>query len=155
MRLCGPNGHFKSHAPPPFRANLSWRMKLLMKAIPLFAYEKRIRLTIRIWQSLFLSIRSINFSPPLRRIANTDEVGFPGESFVDDWGWNKFSNLVGTVYKQGNIVFVADGSALLSPVGNRLSHFDLTKHVPTRETLLITAISHSHLHLNTVRISSG
>jgi periodic tryptophan protein 2 len=42
---------------------------------------------------------------------------------------SQFSNLVGTVYKQGNLVFVQDGSALLSPVGNRVSHFDLVKYL--------------------------
>lgn len=37
----------------------------------------------------------------------------------------KFSNLLGTVYRQGNIVFSPDGTCLLSPVGNRVSVFDL------------------------------
>ncbi|KAF8503896.1 WD40 repeat-like protein [Hysterangium stoloniferum] len=37
----------------------------------------------------------------------------------------KFSNLCGTVYKQGNILFTSDGNAVLSPVGNRVSVFDL------------------------------
>lgn len=37
----------------------------------------------------------------------------------------KFSNLLGTVYRQGNIVFTPDGRSLLSPVGNRVSVFDL------------------------------
>lgn len=37
----------------------------------------------------------------------------------------KFSNLLGTVYRQGNIVFTPDGTTLLSPVGNRVSVFDL------------------------------
>ncbi|CCF60319.1 hypothetical protein KAFR_0J02550 [Kazachstania africana CBS 2517] len=37
----------------------------------------------------------------------------------------KFSNLLGTVYRQGNIVFSNDGKQLLSPVGNRVSVFDL------------------------------
>lgn len=37
----------------------------------------------------------------------------------------KLSNLVGTVYRQGNIVFTDDGKQLLSPVGNRVSCFDL------------------------------
>ncbi|ODV88444.1 hypothetical protein CANCADRAFT_146499 [Tortispora caseinolytica NRRL Y-17796] len=35
------------------------------------------------------------------------------------------SNLLGTVYKQGNLVFVPDGKGILSPVGNRVSYFDL------------------------------
>ncbi|KAG0678652.1 U3 snoRNP protein [Pichia californica] len=37
----------------------------------------------------------------------------------------KFSNLLGTVYREGNIVFSPDGTCLLSPVGNRVSVFDL------------------------------
>lgn len=37
----------------------------------------------------------------------------------------KFSNLLGTVYREGNVVFTPDGSSLLSPVGNRVSVFDL------------------------------
>ena len=39
----------------------------------------------------------------------------------------KFSNLCGTVYRQGNVLFTADGNTLLSPVGNRVSVFDLVK----------------------------
>ncbi|OBA21711.1 WD40 repeat-like protein [Metschnikowia bicuspidata var. bicuspidata NRRL YB-4993] len=37
----------------------------------------------------------------------------------------RLSNLVGTVYRQGNLVFTEDGSKILSPVGNRVSCFDL------------------------------
>ncbi|THH13422.1 hypothetical protein EW146_g6791 [Bondarzewia mesenterica] len=37
----------------------------------------------------------------------------------------KFSNLCGTVYRQGNILFSPDGNSVLSPVGNRVSVFDL------------------------------
>ncbi|KAG2735365.1 hypothetical protein G9P44_001579 [Scheffersomyces stipitis] len=37
----------------------------------------------------------------------------------------RFSNLLGTVYRQGNLVFTDDGTKLLSPVGNRMSCFDL------------------------------
>lgn len=40
----------------------------------------------------------------------------------------KFSNLLGTVYKQGNLVFSNDGTQLLSPVGNRVTCFDLIKN---------------------------
>ncbi len=39
----------------------------------------------------------------------------------------QFSNLLGTVYKQGNLLFTPDGHSLLSPVGNRVSVFDLVK----------------------------
>ncbi|KAI9889670.1 MAG: hypothetical protein M1814_005071 [Vezdaea aestivalis] len=37
----------------------------------------------------------------------------------------RFSNLLGTVYCQGNLLFTPDGNCLLSPVGNRVSVFDL------------------------------
>ncbi|KAJ5524514.1 hypothetical protein N7494_011164 [Penicillium frequentans] len=37
----------------------------------------------------------------------------------------KFSNLLGTVYRKGNLLFTPDGTCLLSPVGNRVTVFDL------------------------------
>ncbi|KZT37455.1 WD40 repeat-like protein, partial [Sistotremastrum suecicum HHB10207 ss-3] len=40
----------------------------------------------------------------------------------------KFSNLCGTVYRQGNVIFSADGNSVLSPVGNRVSVFDLVNN---------------------------
>ncbi|KAF2269326.1 WD40 repeat-like protein [Lojkania enalia] len=36
-----------------------------------------------------------------------------------------FSNLLGTVYSRGNLLFSPDGTCLFSPVGNRVSIFDL------------------------------
>ncbi|KIK25932.1 hypothetical protein PISMIDRAFT_676441 [Pisolithus microcarpus 441] len=40
----------------------------------------------------------------------------------------QFSNLCGTVYRQGNVLFTPDGNSLLSPVGNRVSVFDLVNN---------------------------
>ncbi|KAH9941703.1 WD40 repeat-like protein [Epithele typhae] len=40
----------------------------------------------------------------------------------------RFSNLCGTVYRQGNVVFTPDGNSVLSPVGNRVSVFDLVNN---------------------------
>ncbi|KZT23719.1 WD40 repeat-like protein [Neolentinus lepideus HHB14362 ss-1] len=40
----------------------------------------------------------------------------------------KLSNILGTVYRQGNIVFTPDGNSVLSPVGNRVSVFDLVNN---------------------------
>ncbi|XP_055333541.1 periodic tryptophan protein 2 homolog [Paramacrobiotus metropolitanus] len=40
----------------------------------------------------------------------------------------KFSNLLGTVYHKGNLVFTADDNRLLSPVGNRVTAFDLKQN---------------------------
>lgn len=37
----------------------------------------------------------------------------------------QFSNLLGTVYRNANVVYTSDGKTLLSPVGNRISVFDL------------------------------
>jgi len=39
----------------------------------------------------------------------------------------QFSNLLGTVYRQGNLIFSPDGSTLYSAVGNRVSGFDLVR----------------------------
>jgi periodic tryptophan protein 2 len=43
----------------------------------------------------------------------------------------EFSNLLGTVYGSGNLVFTPDGTCLLSPVGNRVTIFDLVKDKST------------------------
>ncbi|KAI8855000.1 WD40-repeat-containing domain protein [Chytridium lagenaria] len=40
----------------------------------------------------------------------------------------QFSNLCGTVYKKGNIAFSTDGNAVISPVGNKISVFELTSN---------------------------
>ncbi|KAI9047224.1 hypothetical protein LZ554_008678 [Drepanopeziza brunnea f. sp. 'monogermtubi'] len=40
----------------------------------------------------------------------------------------KFSNLLGTVYSQGNLLFSPDGTLLFSPVGNRVTVFDLVNN---------------------------
>uniref|UniRef100_A0A1I8FW62 Utp12 domain-containing protein n=2 Tax=Macrostomum lignano TaxID=282301 RepID=A0A1I8FW62_9PLAT len=37
----------------------------------------------------------------------------------------RFSNLLGTVYRRGNVCFTEDGFQLISPVGNRVTVFDL------------------------------
>ncbi|CAG2197243.1 PWP2 [Mytilus edulis] len=37
----------------------------------------------------------------------------------------KFSNLLGSVYRKGNVLFTPDGNSVISPVGNRISIFDL------------------------------
>jgi WD40 repeat protein len=40
----------------------------------------------------------------------------------------QFSNLLGTVYRKGNLVFTEDGNSLLSPVGNRVTVFNLVNN---------------------------
>lgn len=37
----------------------------------------------------------------------------------------RFSNLLGTVYRRGNLTFSPDGNSVVSPVGNRITLFDL------------------------------
>lgn len=60
----------------------------------------------------------------------------------------KFSNLLGTVYRKGNLVFSPDGNNVMSCVGNKLSIFDLKRNVS--ETLPIEARSNfSRLALST------
>jgi periodic tryptophan protein 2 len=40
----------------------------------------------------------------------------------------KFSNLLGTVYCQGNLLFSPDGTHLYSPVGNKVTVFNLAEY---------------------------
>jgi periodic tryptophan protein 2 len=59
----------------------------------------------------------------------------------------QFENLLGTVYGSGNLVFTPDGQSLLSPVGNRVTVFDLVKE--RSHTLPFThrtPISHIAIH---------
>ncbi|EPY54274.1 U3 snoRNP-associated protein Utp1 [Schizosaccharomyces cryophilus OY26] len=39
-----------------------------------------------------------------------------------------FSNLIGTVFNQGNLLFTPDGYSILSPVGNRISVYNLKEN---------------------------
>ena len=66
----------------------------------------------------------------------------------------QFSNLVGTVYKQGNLVFVQDGSAVLSPVGSRISFFDLLQYL-LFDSIAHSATNHLHLHSSIARTFHG
>jgi len=40
----------------------------------------------------------------------------------------QFSNLFGTVYRGGDLLFTPDGNTVMSPVGNKVSMFDLKNH---------------------------
>lgn len=44
----------------------------------------------------------------------------------------QFSNLLGTVYSRGNLLFNPEGTCLLSPVGNRVTVFDLVQYFQPR-----------------------
>lgn len=54
----------------------------------------------------------------------------------------RFSNLCGNVYKCGNLVFSPDGSVLYSPIGNRITAFDLIKYVLSNGHQPATAFEH-------------
>ncbi|XP_043557373.1 PWP2 small subunit processome component [Chiloscyllium plagiosum] len=49
----------------------------------------------------------------------------------------RFSNLLGTVYRHGNLSFSPDGNSVISPVGNRVTVFDLKNN--KAETLPLAA----------------
>ncbi|XP_013385709.1 periodic tryptophan protein 2 homolog [Lingula anatina] len=55
----------------------------------------------------------------------------------------RFSNLLGTVYRKGNLIFSPDGNSVISPVGNRITVFDLKNNksetLPVESRLNITA----------------
>jgi len=57
----------------------------------------------------------------------------------------KFNNLLGTVYRQGNLVFSKDGNSVLSPVGNKISVYDLKSHksstIPVESRFNYTALA--------------
>ncbi|KAM6945818.1 PWP2 small subunit processome component [Aplochiton taeniatus] len=48
----------------------------------------------------------------------------------------RFSNLLGAVYRRGNLSFSKDGNSVISPVGNRITVFDLKNN--KSETLPVT-----------------
>lgn len=60
----------------------------------------------------------------------------------------QFSNLCGVSYKSGNVIFTPDGGSLLSPVGNRVTLFDLESHraetlpFESRKNIQRIALSH-------------
>uniref|UniRef100_A0A915PYK6 Small-subunit processome Utp12 domain-containing protein n=1 Tax=Setaria digitata TaxID=48799 RepID=A0A915PYK6_9BILA len=44
---------------------------------------------------------------------------------LEDKIYMKFSSLIGTVYRGGNVTFSTDGNSVISPVGNKVTVFDL------------------------------
>lgn len=73
----------------------------------------------------------------------------------------RFANVCGTVYQQGNIQFTGNGDCLYSPVGNRLSVFDLVRNVSftlpfeTRKPIARVAISPANTSLVLVADEDG
>ncbi|RYO78118.1 hypothetical protein DL766_009863 [Monosporascus sp. MC13-8B] len=68
----------------------------------------------------------------------------------------KFSNLLGTVYSQGNLLFSPDGTCLFSPVGNRVTVFNLVEKnisrigLTPRGNLLLSVDKDGHAILTNV-----
>ncbi|TDH70720.1 hypothetical protein CCR75_004241 [Bremia lactucae] len=60
----------------------------------------------------------------------------------------QFQHLCGSVYTQGNVIFTPDGNSVLSPVGNRITQFDLINNTSrtfafeARKNVEQVAISH-------------
>ncbi|OWZ21378.1 Periodic tryptophan protein 2 [Phytophthora megakarya] len=60
----------------------------------------------------------------------------------------QFQHLCGSVYSQGNVVFTPDGNSVLSPVGNRITQFDLVHNTSrtfafeARKNVERVAVSH-------------
>lgn len=49
---------------------------------------------------------------------------------------------MGTIYHKGNVIFTSDGNSVISPVGNKLTIYDLKKYVlRSEEVILISAVS--------------
>ncbi|CAI4230503.1 unnamed protein product [Auanema sp. JU1783] len=65
----------------------------------------------------------------------------------------KFSNIVGSVYRNGTLLFSKDGNTVISPVGNKISVFDLknnvsqTLSVELKHSIVSMALSDKGTHL--------
>ncbi|KAI0244836.1 U3 snoRNP protein [Massospora cicadina] len=68
---------------------------------------------------------------PLSGKGAANEVRVQVERFpfsASDGVVGSFSNLCGTVFKRGNVLFTPDGNTLISPVGNRVTLFNLVQN---------------------------
>ncbi|XP_030559766.1 periodic tryptophan protein 2 homolog [Drosophila novamexicana] len=59
----------------------------------------------------------------------------------------KFSNLLGTIYRNGNLVFTPDGNSVISPVGNRITVYDL-KNNKSRTLALESRYNYTNIALS-------
>ncbi|XP_033155031.1 periodic tryptophan protein 2 homolog [Drosophila mauritiana] len=59
----------------------------------------------------------------------------------------KFSNLLGTIYRNGNLVFTPDGNSVISPVGNRITVYDL-KNNKSRTLSLESRYNYTNIALS-------
>lgn len=59
------------------------------------------------------------------KVSNSSSKKYISLTFI----YLQFSNLLGTIYRNGNLVFTPDGNSVISPVGNRITVYDLKKYV--------------------------
>lgn len=59
----------------------------------------------------------------------------------------KFSNLLGTVYRKGDLVFTSDGNSVISPVGNKITIYDL-KNNKSKTLCIESSFNIEHLALS-------
>ncbi|EDW01423.1 periodic tryptophan protein 2 homolog [Drosophila grimshawi] len=59
----------------------------------------------------------------------------------------KFSNLLGTIYRNGNLIFTPDGNSVISPVGNRITVYDL-KNNKSRTLSLESRYNYTNIDLS-------
>ncbi|KAI5703772.1 hypothetical protein M8J75_015985 [Diaphorina citri] len=59
----------------------------------------------------------------------------------------KFSNLLGTVYRKGDLVFTKDGNSVISPVGNKITIYDL-KNNKSKTLCIESSFNFEHLALS-------
>lgn len=59
------------------------------------------------------------------KVSNSPSKKYISLTFI----YLQFSNLLGTIYRNGNLVFTPDGNSVISPVGNRITVYDLKKYV--------------------------
>lgn len=70
----------------------------------------------------------------------------------------RLSKVCGSVYGNGNLVFTPDGNSVISPIGNRVTVFDLVKQTSftlpfeNRKDIRMVAISHNGRFLVTIDV---
>lgn len=85
-------------------------------------------------KTIFLKIDSRRRLRSYARLSETMKTDFKVTFFLSLLATavltqSQFSNLLGTVYRKGNLLFTPDGNCLLSPVGNKVTVFDLVQYV--------------------------
>lgn len=79
------------------------------------------------------AVVSIVSDHEVRLQGESNSISNVGEVKFDVLMAFQFSNLLGSVYRKGALIFTPDGNSVISPVGNRITIFDLKKWVLLRE----------------------